>query len=258
MSSTTMDRNGSWGLGTLGRSVAFGAVLLGLAGTFGCTSAPVGSSGASAAEPASNPLDEAAVREMRNDTRKVLGEHRQLQLGRLRAYADRGIFPQNDAVSPLPIHMFKDKLGHLCAIANLIHEDGLGALVDRAVREHNDVIVADEENGDLHDWVLVSGLTRDEVRRIQGAGFEGFPQLGQPDVRMAVRVDQLRTQTRLRDVLSDLAATTDVALDLATERLLAARGGDAKDSAVVALGEARKMEDGHPRETVLIPLPRGG
>jgi hypothetical protein len=63
--------------------------------------------------------------------------------------------------------MFKDEAGRRCAIAHLIHLDGHDEVVDRYARTKNDVVVIDETRGELRDWVLTSGLTADEVDRIQ-------------------------------------------------------------------------------------------
>jgi hypothetical protein len=146
-----------------------------------------------------------------------LREHRQAQIQRLHAYAQAGRFPRNYSAATVPIHMFKDREGRLCAVANLLHLDGLDTLVDRMAETHNDVVVADEATGPLHDWVLTSGLTNEEVRRIQGVGFLG---LGEPDGDTALLlVEQSKMGEHLRAVEAELVAATDASLEVAVLRL---------------------------------------
>src|SRR5438046_1023972 len=63
----------------------------------------------------------------RKVTRSELADHRARQIERLRAYAEAGVFPKNPSPLPAPVHMFRDAEGHLCAVANLVHLDGLDA-----------------------------------------------------------------------------------------------------------------------------------
>lgn len=161
---------------------------------------------------------EARVKEARlADTKQALVEHRALQLARLHAYAIGGAFPRNPARNPAPLHMFKDPEGRRCAVANLIHEDGQGELVDRMAREHNDVVVADQESGPLHEWVLTSGLTNEEVRKIQGIGFEGFG-LG-PVAESGFTRERILMQSRLLTIEQELATATDDSIEIALARL---------------------------------------
>jgi len=201
------------------------------------TEPPAADAAAAAPLPASAPTPDA-----RELARTALLEHRKAQIARLHAYAQAGIFPINRRDPKGPIHMFRDAEGHLCAIANLVYQDGLVAVVDRAVREHNDVTVADETSGALHDWVLTSGLTREEVRRIQGAGFDDVrtlkgwskrDEVPSARARSAKEVEQahieeqrVATQKRLAEVEAELAATTDASVSVALARLEEATPAD--------------------------------
>ncbi len=160
--------------------------------------------------------------------RAALLEHRRREIARLHEYAASGVFPINRTDPSGPIHMFRDADGHLCAVANLVYRDGLTDAVKRAAAEHNDVVVANETEGALHDWVLTSGLTREEVKRIQGAGFEdvmigadGKITMGAGGRGIAVRIalQRIETQKRLAEVEAELVANTDLSIALATERL---------------------------------------
>jgi hypothetical protein len=145
--------------------------------------------------------------------RAELAQHRSQQITRLHAYAEAGVFPQNPRRTLVPVHMFKDMFGTRCAVANLIYLDGHGDLVDKMAAERNDVVVADETSGPLHDWVLGSGLTNEEVRRIQGVGFE----FALDDARAIAERDRL--QKALREVEKELIAASDESLEVATNRL---------------------------------------
>ena len=148
-------------------------------------------------------------RDRRAETKRSLAEHRSQQIARLQAYADRGVFPRNFVPGSGPVHMFKDALGTRCAVANLIYLDGHGDLVDRAALARNDVIVADETSGPLHDWVLSSGLTNEEVRRVQGVLF-GF----ENEVPALDERERERVRTRLRAALVELITNTDTSLEI--------------------------------------------
>ncbi len=64
-------------------------------------------------------------------------------------------------------NVWKDPDGHLCAIATLVNEDGLGDLVAQTATNDNFVKIAEQSAGPLIDWVLMSGLTQEEVVMIQ-------------------------------------------------------------------------------------------
>jgi hypothetical protein len=153
-------------------------------------------------------------------SRTELATHRKLQIQRLHAYMLAAKFPHNPSASKAPIHMFRDDDGNRCAVANLIFEDGHVALVDRMAKEHNDVVVADETAGPLHDWVLTSGLTNEEVRRIQGVGFPGEGGLFAPGGGVVPSVlARLDLQAHLQTVEQELVDATEASLDVALQRL---------------------------------------
>jgi hypothetical protein len=98
--------------------------------------------------------------------RSKLATHREQQIERLHAYAALGQFPHN-FTSPTDLHMFRDAEGRYCAVANLVHQDGRDDLVEQTVREHNDLAVHDVTDGPMKAWILESGLTQEELERIQ-------------------------------------------------------------------------------------------
>lgn len=102
----------------------------------------------------------------RAKVRAELAAHRAQEIARLRDYARAGAFPVNTTQRPTG-HFFKDVAGRYCAVANLVHQDGRDDLVDEVVRANNALVVADVHTGGLHDWILASGLTQEELARIQ-------------------------------------------------------------------------------------------
>lgn len=122
-----------------------------------------------------------------------------------------GAFPHN-RWSPEPIHQLRDPEGHLCAIANLVHLDGHDDVLDAMSVDHDDVLVAEEKSGALHDWVLTSGLTAEEVAAIQEA------EMFVPDVAAQREADAASTKHFLK-LEQLLIADEQASLDLAVARV---------------------------------------
>jgi hypothetical protein len=191
---------------------------------------------------------------VRSAVRADLAAHRDLQLARLHAYAEAGLFPRN-STSDAPLHMFKDPDGRLCAVANLVHQDGLDDLVDATARTQNDVALADVTSGPLYAWALASGLTMEEIARIQRPAprisqppkgpYTGDPldprtnfqsaasskpvaiakPAPKPAAPRAADEDAMRAELRAHfaAVEAQIAAGTDASLDVAVARWLAAQ-----------------------------------
>lgn len=147
--------------------------------------------------------------------RARLAARRAQELDRLHAYAARGEFPRN-LTSATPIHLFQDQDGRLCAVANLVHRDGLDALVASAAKSRNDVVLAEVTSGPLYSWALSSGLTLEELARIQAPA----PYFVRSPVGPPPMVAQLRAH--FAAVEKELRANNDVSLDKAVARLDAA------------------------------------
>ncbi len=172
-------------------------------------------------------VDRAAIRAQ-------LAAHRAEQIERLHAYAEAGEFPHNTTVAP-SLHMFRDAAGRYCAVANLVHRDGLDDLVAATVRDRNELAIADVHDGEMMRWVLGSGLTQEELVRIQmPAPFIAKPtRKPRPAARIAVAkndapdaaqearmVDAVRAHAaRMENELRD---GTEASLDVAVERWVAA------------------------------------
>ncbi len=177
----------------------------------------------------------------------MLARHRAEQIERLHAYAESGVFPHN-YTSAEPLHMFKDGAGRMCAVANLVHKDGITDLVDQTSREHNEVALADVKSGPLLDWALGSGLTMEEVARIQRPAPmmrpsvvvrpSKPPAVANAPIKTPVPVmanikplrDEAAMQRELRAhfaaVEHELNTATEASLDVAVERWLAANSNN--------------------------------
>jgi hypothetical protein len=96
-----------------------------------------------------------------------LAAHRAAMIEWLRDYYEAGQYPTDAAGMPLSV--FKDDKGVRCPMAELIYRSGHADLVDAVAKENNQVRLADVKAGPLHDWMLASGLTGNEIAMVQGA-----------------------------------------------------------------------------------------
>jgi hypothetical protein len=168
--------------------------------------------------------------------RAELADHRALQIAHLHAYALAGQFPHNVTTAP-SLHLFRDPKGRLCAVANLIQTDGRGDLVEATVLAQNDLAIADVHGGQMMEWIERSGLTQEELVRIQvPAPFlgkrmrpaealplelyaDGRPTPPSPETQMNAEIAK-----HAAEVEAELRADTERSLDVAVERLVAAAG----------------------------------
>jgi len=148
--------------------------------------------------------------------RAKLASRRKLQIERLHAYAEKGTFPRN-RVRPIIANVFIDESGHLCAVANLVAQDGHRDLVDRTAKSNNLVRVADLQEGELIDWILASGLTREEAILIQKPY---MPVTSNADF---AKQEDARLKAHFVEVEKKLVADTQKSLDVAVARILAQR-----------------------------------
>jgi len=102
----------------------------------------------------------------RAELAKALAARRDHNIAAFHAYRLGGVYPHNE-VRPGPLNVWRDDDGHLCAAATMIDMDGKHELV-QTVAETNDYLrLLDVTAGPLLDWTMTSGLTIEEVDRIQ-------------------------------------------------------------------------------------------
>ena len=152
----------------------------------------------------------------RTAVRARLAAHRDQQVERLETYSRAGAFPHDETVAP-SLHVFKDAAGRLCAVANLVHADGRDDLVAATVREHNDLAIADVHGGAMGEWILASGLTQEELARIQVPAVY-VPRVSEAQLQAAVRA-------HIAEVEAELRANREASLDSAVERYVARANG---------------------------------
>lgn len=96
-----------------------------------------------------------------------LAARRAQLIGWLHDYYEAGQFPTDEAGQPQSV--FVDAKGVRCPMAELIWRSGHHDLVEAVAREHNAVRLAEVTEGPLHDWMVGSGLTPEEISLVQGA-----------------------------------------------------------------------------------------
>jgi hypothetical protein len=173
------------------------------------------------ASPNGSEIDRAAIRDR-------LAQRRAHQIAELTTYAQRVEFPHN-LTQPTSTHIFRDDAGRLCAVANLVHRDGDDELVDVTAREHNDLAMADVHDGPMLEWILASGLTQEEIVRIQLPAPPLMHREAIPSGPMPVAAHDHADEARMNEtvvrhieqVRGELFAHAEQSLDVATDRFLA-------------------------------------
>lgn len=92
---------------------------------------------------------------------------RNVQLQRLAAYRDRGLFPLNEGVSTHPVPIFVDEHDTACAVGHLMRLSEWQADVTNIESTNNQVYVPDAPRSSVAVWVLTSGLTLEEAAIVQ-------------------------------------------------------------------------------------------
>lgn len=97
---------------------------------------------------------------------KALSARRDKNVASFRAYMRGGVYPHN-TVRPGPLNVWRDADGHLCAAATMIDRDGQHDLVMKTADDNDYIRLLDVTTGPLMDWIMTSGLTVEEIDRIQ-------------------------------------------------------------------------------------------
>ncbi|MFK7927225.1 MAG: hypothetical protein AB8H79_03505 [Myxococcota bacterium] len=152
-----------------------------------------------------------------------LRQQRQAKMARLQAYSNQGVFPEDPTADGF-FHSFLDLNGTPCAVADLMWNSGAVDLVQQTAATQNDVVLSEVADGPLVDWMLTSGLTREEVAVIQEPGFNArMMEMPDPievplDVQ-AQQVEQRRIRAHLQAALMLLQADTESSIAKAMSRL---------------------------------------
>ena len=160
----------------------------------------------------------------RAQVRAALAKARATNVARFRAYPQKGVFP-NNTFTPGKLNVWIDEDGNLCAAATIINASGQSALVKQVGEQNNFIRLADVKQGALMDWILMSGLTQDEIAAIQEP-FMGVrdpePEPQQPflvDAKLRAKEDA-RLRAKYRQVEKQIAKNQQKSLDRAADLLM--------------------------------------
>ena len=155
---------------------------------------------------------------------RYLAARRARNLAVLHDYRGAGAFVHTTATEPR--YVWRDAGGHLAAVAKMLDATGDHELLAGVVRDLPDVRLRDVTGGGLFDWMLTSGLTRDELDRIQQPVVGRRPRRGE-DARTRARRDaawRAREDARLARVYAavedQLAHHRAAGLAAATDALM--------------------------------------
>lgn len=154
----------------------------------------------------------------------TLYQQRATQLTRLQRYAQRGRFPHN-AYKQGAVPVFVDGRGVHCAVGFLMKESGATALVNAIRKTNNLVKLYQVQHGPAIDWILRSGLTREECELIQPGYRWRRPhrprrpvEPRRPKLPVVAKSDQPEIQHRLLATVRLLRKQTPAALQDAVRR----------------------------------------
>jgi hypothetical protein len=102
----------------------------------------------------------------RADVRAALAKRRAHNLAAFHAYWTGGVYPHN-SYRVGPLNVWRDENGHFCAAATMIDKDGQHELAETTATTNNNLRLLDVTTGPLLDWMLTSGLTIEDIDRIQ-------------------------------------------------------------------------------------------
>jgi len=135
----------------------------------------------------------------------------------LREYRLAGAYPTD--ASGRPLSVFVDAKGVRCPMAELIHKSGRDDLVEAVTKEGNAVRLADVHDGPLHDWMLASGLTQDEIDLVQGAANIDFGWMQNQEWTIQVAQGTAEVRGKLETAELALRQGTAHSLEVALGRL---------------------------------------
>ncbi len=88
-------------------------------------------------------------------------------LDRLRVYAERGAFPQNEDFPGLLVPHFIDRAGTTCAVAQLLIDSGHVAMAEHIAATQNLLAIDAMSAEGLDEWIAESGLSPAECAMVQ-------------------------------------------------------------------------------------------
>jgi hypothetical protein len=154
---------------------------------------------------------------------RTLADAREQRVADLEAYANAGLFPLNDGAFSHMTPVFVDRRNVPCAVAYLLLKSGAKELVEEVRQKNNLIRLWDLKEGPVLDWILASGLTREECALIQPSyGHDGRPgRPREPDTGddNSRDVAALHIQNHLHSTVKKLRADSVQSLLVALQRL---------------------------------------
>ena len=132
--------------------------------------------------------------------------NRAFLLDQLHDYAVAGDFPRNTDTPDSKQLYFLDPEGRPCAVAFLMIQSGYGDAVEDIARTNNAVKVTPHTRGAIAEWISRSGLTVQDVMKIQEPDGYTFAPPAEPVAPAIVRADRERIHKRLFRVERELRA----------------------------------------------------
>jgi hypothetical protein len=167
-----------------------------------------------------------------------LAARRAQMIGWLHDYAQAGEFPTD--IAGMPASMFIGENGARCPMAELIHKSGRDDLVAAVAKDNNFVRLADVHEGPLHDWMLSSGLTMDEINMIQGLARVDYAWMRRQAIPLETGPTILAAKAQMRGkaetVEVALRDNTGTSLASAKKRIPAKRSVDGLANAPIVKG----------------------
>ncbi|HEY4056045.1 MAG TPA: hypothetical protein VGM39_05525 [Kofleriaceae bacterium] len=158
--------------------------------------------------------------------RAALEEARTNSLDAFKTYMTNQTYPSNTYTKGT-LNVWRDADGHYCAAATIIRISGRLAISEDVANTSNNLRLITVKDGVLMDWILTSGLTQQEVDRIQ-MPFIGVAPDGRQGPVWAGDVDQKKKTAETARLLKAYRATyaalqknDKASLELAVNRLMA-------------------------------------
>jgi hypothetical protein len=123
--------------------------------------------------PITEALERPPVAELpsRAAVKAALAKRRAHNLAAFHAYWSAGVYPHN-TYRVGPLNVWRDDSGHFCAAATMIDKDGQHELAEKTGNANPYIRLLDTTEGPLLDWMMTSGLTIEEIDRIQAPMIE--------------------------------------------------------------------------------------
>jgi hypothetical protein len=141
---------------------------------------------------------------------------RMQRIADLEIYAAAGVFPENLLTAEFT-PVFVDYMGTACAVGHLMRCSGANALVDQIAAENNLVKLHELTDGPAVEWMLRSGLTKEECELIQPEyNWRHNPMI---EPKSNADIARLFIRSRLDAVARKLRKDTPASLQIALSRL---------------------------------------